>query len=194
MNALACFDTAQIDTTNESDFSHSMNLNPTASEPELKSNPSPEETEENHIERVRLTSSPSLIKRSPSLPDRNFQKTSTQQPHSSRVLAEWNGYVTSIDPSGYSFYAALTGVIGTGVQGEEEIATIPVDYVSEWDRELLKPGHFFRLSVIFALSETTKQPIRYTQVVFRRLPAYNQRDLDKAKERAQLLAQQLRVE
>lgn len=109
------------------------------------------------------------------------------------LLAEWNGCVTSIQSSGHSFAATLKGVAGEGVKGEEEDATIPVTDVSDWDKDLLRTGNFFRLCVIYEILPTG-QPRRYTQVVFRRLPAYRQHDLDQAAERGRELARGLRVE
>lgn len=109
------------------------------------------------------------------------------------VLAEWNGCVTGVQHAGYSFSAILTGIIGEGVRGEEEEATIPTADVSEWDKDLLRPGNFFRLCVIHEVLPSG-QPRRYTQVVFRRLPAYRQQDLDQAGERGRELAGSLHVE
>lgn len=109
------------------------------------------------------------------------------------VLAEWSGYVTEIMPGGLAFAASLTGVRGNGVQGEEDDAIIPIEDVSEWDRELLHPGSFFRLCVNHEVT-SSGQPRRYTQVIFRRLPAYRQQDLDSAVEKGRELARGLRVE
>lgn len=109
------------------------------------------------------------------------------------VLGEWNGCVLDIDQSSSYFTASLKGVLGEGIEGEEEDALIPVSDVSDWDLELLKPGNFFRLSVIHEI-QSSGQPRRYTQVVFRRLPAYRQQDLDVAGERARQRSRALRVE
>lgn len=123
------------------------------------------------------------------------QTAQVNRPRASAVelLAEWNGCVTSVQTSGYSFSATLKGIVGEGIKGEEEDATIPIADVSEWDRDLLHPGNFFRLCVIHEVLPTG-QPRRYTQVVFRRLPAYRQHDLDQAAERGRELARSLRVE
>jgi hypothetical protein len=118
---------------------------------------------------------------------------SAQRTAQVELLAEWNGCVTSVQSSGYLFSATLTGIVGEGVKGEEEEATIPVSDVSEWDKDLLRPGNFFRLCVIHEVLPSG-QPRRYTQVVFRRLPAYRQYDLDQAAERGRDLARGLRVE
>jgi hypothetical protein len=109
------------------------------------------------------------------------------------LLAEWNGCVTSVKTAGHYFSATLKGVIGLGVKGEEEDATIPIADVSESDKDLLRPGNFFRLCITCEILPTG-QPRRYTQVVFRRLPAYRQHDLDQAAERGRELARGLRVE
>ena len=100
-------------------------------------------------------------------------------PGSVEQLAEWSGYVTSIQEEGYSFSATLTGVSGIGVEGEQDDAIIPVSDVAEADKELLRVGNFFRLCVT---QEVTKsgQPRRYTQVIFRRMPAYRREDLESA--------------
>ena len=109
------------------------------------------------------------------------------------LLAEWSGCVNSIHEGGVSFSATLTGIVGEGVAGFEEDATIPIDDVSEWDKELLYPGNFFRLCVVHEI-QATGQPRRYTQVVFRRLPAYRRHDLEKAAELGHAISQNLRVE
>lgn len=109
------------------------------------------------------------------------------------VLAEWDGCVTFVEKGAYAFSAILTGIAGEGVRGEEEEAVIPIADVSEWDKDLLRPGNFFRLCVIYEILPSG-QPRRYTQVVFRRLPAYRQQDLDQAAEQGRLLARGLRVE
>lgn len=108
-----------------------------------------------------------------------------------RRLAEWNGCVTEIDT--HYFSAALKGIFGEGVNGEEEDAEIPISDVSESDRDLLALGNFFRLCVFYEMREDG-QPRRYTQVVFRRLPAYRPHELAQAVERASEIHRLLRVE
>lgn len=110
-----------------------------------------------------------------------------------KELAEWNGCVTSVENEGMFFSATLCGVKGLGVKGQEEDANIPISDVAEWDKELLLAGNFFRLCVMQGF-DPSGQPIRYTKVIFRRLPAYRQQDLDEALERGRQLARGLRVE
>jgi hypothetical protein len=109
-----------------------------------------------------------------------------------KLLAEWSGYVTSLENT-YSFNAVLKGITGKGVKDEYEEAVISISDVSDSDRELLKVGNFFRLCVMHEVS-SAGQPRRYTQVIFRRLPAYRQQDLDEANERGLALARSIRVE
>lgn len=107
------------------------------------------------------------------------------------LRAEWNGCV--LDVHDHFFTAELTGIIGEGVSGEEEDAEIPISDVAPSDRELLTPGNFFRLCVFYETQEDGR-PRRYTQVVFRRLPAYRASDLAKAAERSSQRHRALRVE
>jgi hypothetical protein len=109
------------------------------------------------------------------------------------LLAEWDGYVTSIQKNGIFFSAVLHGVKGAGVKGQEEDAVIPISDVADWDKELLREGNFFRLCVKQGFSPSG-QPIRFTMVIFRRMPAYRQQDLDEALVRGRQLARSLRVE
>ncbi|QKE39970.1 MAG: hypothetical protein HO274_00450 [Ferrovum myxofaciens] len=109
------------------------------------------------------------------------------------LLAEWDGYVTSIQEEGMFFSAVLNGLKGLGVKGAEEDAVIPISDVADWDKDLLREGNFFRLCVKQGVSPSG-QPIRYTMVIFRRMPAYRQQDLDQAIVRGRELARSLRVE
>lgn len=107
------------------------------------------------------------------------------------LLAEWNGCVESMQE--HQFTASLKGVFGEGVSGEEEDAEIPISDVGESDKELLRLGNYFRLCVFYEIRDNG-QPRRYTQVVFRRLPAYRAADLARAEERAEEMHRVLRVE
>lgn len=109
------------------------------------------------------------------------------------LLAEWSGCVTDIQEAGHFFSATLTGIKGEGVKGEEDDAIIPISDVSEWDKDLLQRGNFFRLCVMYEVTPSG-QPRRYSLVVFRRMPAYRKQDLDVAMERGRKLARGLRVE
>lgn len=105
--------------------------------------------------------------------------------------AEWDGYVTEICE--LSFTASLRGIVGEGVAGESHEAEIALDEVGRSDLPLLRPGAFFRICIYFQLDEDDR-PKRYAKVVFRRLPAYRQADLEQADQRAEERHRKLRVE
>lgn len=106
-------------------------------------------------------------------------------------VAEWDGYVTKMGDR--FFTAVLRGIAGEGVAGESHAAEIALDDVGRSDRPLLRPGAFFRLCIYFQLDEDDR-PKRYAKVVFRRLPAYRQEELDQADRRSEERHRKLRVE
>lgn len=109
----------------------------------------------------------------------------------SELLAEWDGFVTDIGE--HYFSASLNGVFGQGVEGESEEAEIPISDVNRSELDLFGIGSVFRLCVLHE-ELPNGQPRRFTQVVFRRLPAYRSKDIKAAEERADLIHQRLRVE
>jgi hypothetical protein len=109
-----------------------------------------------------------------------------------QVVAEWHGMVTELLES--NFVAELQGILGVGVRGAIEEAVIPIDEVREEDRGLLEPGAFFRLCVNNAIRSDGKTRRRFTDVVFRRLPAYRRDELEEAAERGRAIARAIRVE
>jgi hypothetical protein len=122
-----------------------------------------------------------------------YNKSSFAANYEPKVLAEWEGYVVEVSDQEDFFAASLTGIRGQGVKGEEEDALIPISDVSESDMSLLSPGNFFRLCVKHEIDKYG-QPRRYSQLVFRRLPAYREEDLLEAMDRGRKLARSLRVE
>lgn len=128
---------------------------------------------------------------STALNDSQIAKAKRQSAYRSEVLAEWDGYVTSIGP--HYFTAALKGIRGEGVEAEDEEAEIPVSDVAASDLDLLQLGGIFRLCVR-QVEFPNGQPGRFSQVVFRRLPAYRQETICSAEERAGARFERLRVE
>ncbi|MFY9328180.1 MAG: hypothetical protein WAO76_09210 [Georgfuchsia sp.] len=127
---------------------------------------------------------------------RKYKTTSVHIPHQligqqSDLLAEWDGIVTEIRE--HYFTASLSGIFGEGVEEEAEEAEIPVSDVNKSELDLFRLGSVFRLCVFYE-ELPNGQPRRFTQVVFRRLPAYRSRDIRAAEERAELIHQHLRVE
>lgn len=109
----------------------------------------------------------------------------------SQLLAEWRGQVSAIFDDAFS--AELKGRHGEGVIGSEEEALIPLDDVRSDDRDLVRPGAFFSLCVCYE-SSVDGQRRRFTDVVFRRLPAYRLEELELARDRARELVRGLRLE
>ena len=108
----------------------------------------------------------------------------------SQLLAEWHGQVTEVNAT--TFFAQLKGRHGDGVIGQENVAVIPRDEVRPDDEELLMPGAFFSLCVSYEISRKGRR--RYTEVVFRRLPAYRREELEQAAVRGREIARGLRLE
>ena len=108
-----------------------------------------------------------------------------------QLIAEWEGYVTEIGE--VSFEARLRGILGEGVEDESEDATIPLDEISPSDRSLFCVGAIFRLCVSYERSRT-RQVRRFTELVFRRLPKYSEKDLDAARARARERVSGFRLE
>ena len=129
-------------------------------------------------------------------PSRNIREASTtDSPLAEGVkrnylIAEWHGQVLSVQDD--YFIAELSGTVGEGVRDSHEEAQIPLEEISESDRELLVTGAFFRLCISYELDGQTRR--KFTQVIFRRLPAYRRDDLEHAKDRAAELKRALRVE
>lgn len=114
-------------------------------------------------------------------------------PVQEEVQAEWSGCVEEVHNEASCFTATLRGIKGKGVKGELEDAVIPIADVNKSDMELLRPGNYFRLCAMYEVTPSG-QPRRFTQVIFRRMPAYRQKDLDEALQRGRELSGSLRVE
>jgi hypothetical protein len=109
----------------------------------------------------------------------------------SKLVAEWEGHVASIGKK--TFEAQLRGISGEGVEGQTEGATIPIAEITEFNKPLFAVGAIFRLCVSYD-EYPSGQIRRYTELFFRRLPAYRQRDLDDALKRARERLSELRLE
>jgi hypothetical protein len=109
----------------------------------------------------------------------------------SELIAEWHGQVNKL--FGDSFVAELTGVFGQSVAGSHEEAVIPLDGLKEDDLELVRPGAFFRLCVSYETAPTGTRR-HYTEVTFRRLPAYRREDIEDAARETADIVRAIRVE
>lgn len=98
------------------------------------------------------------------------------------VLSEWEGSISSVSDS--EIAATLVLVRGETEDDERELdARIPIEEVAVADRDLLRVGALFRLSVGYAITNGTRT--RFSRIVVRRLPAWSRRDLQEADEIAQ---------
>lgn len=109
-----------------------------------------------------------------------------------QVMAEWQGMVTELLEG--KFVAELKGILGRDVIGALEEAVIPLDEVRDEDLPFLVPGAFFRLTVNNVLRPDGRTRRRFTDVTFRRMPAYRREELEEAAERGRALARVIRVE
>ncbi len=113
------------------------------------------------------------------------------RPTTSQLVAEWQGCVTSISDD--YFVAEMLGTHGEGVIGSLEEAVVPLEDLRESDKALLLEGAFFRLCISYEV-EPTGSKRRFTEVVFRRLPAYRRDTLEVAAKDAYSLSRGIRLE
>jgi hypothetical protein len=98
-------------------------------------------------------------------------------------LQEWEGYVREIWPESIS--ADLVDLTAGGAR-ISQAAEIPLEELSDTDRDKLRIGGIFRWSIGYQrTSRGTK--MRVSNIVFRDLPRWTQRDLREAKEEAAAL-------
>lgn len=102
-------------------------------------------------------------------------------------LQEWEGYVTEIRED--TFVARLIDV-SASQNVEEEVADFLISDLSHDDLFLLKEGAVFRW-VIGYQRRRSGQKIRASQIVFRRLPAWSKRDLQRSQAHARELSSRL---
>lgn len=100
-----------------------------------------------------------------------------------RAMQKWEGYVNEVRED--SFVAVLSPITGEGPDQEAEIL---IDDVSLDDRPLIEPGAIFYWSIGY---RDEPQRTRTSLIRFRRLPAWNQRDLEAARREASLLKSRL---
>ena len=103
------------------------------------------------------------------------------------VLQEWEGYVVDVHRDGFT--ARLTDLT-VAASHEEEEAFIPMTEVADDGAELAVVGGVFRWLICYERSPSgTKK--RVSQIVFRRLPAVTQDDIEKGKAWARKILQSL---
>lgn len=106
------------------------------------------------------------------------------------MLQEWEGVVERIE--GDIFVARLRDMTADEVY-PGEIAELPVADVSEDDRELLRVGAVFYMTVGYYVWADGRRE-RFGRVVFRRLTGWPASALERARERARRITRFMRPE
>jgi hypothetical protein len=101
------------------------------------------------------------------------------------ALQEWEGVVTNVGDG--KFTGRLVDLTHSGPDEEAEFS---VDELDQDDRPLVVPGAYFRWSA-GVLTMRGGSKLATSQVIFRRLPKWIKRDLDRADGIARQLMQQL---
>ena len=150
-----------------------------------KINPAEEQSEEAFVDNLtgRSTGTPELIMEFPRVL-RKPQVTGKPQ-HRFRVLQKFEGTVLEI--SGQECRAVVRDLTSPGYV--EEI-TFSIEEISESDRSLAVPGGIFYWSLGYD-DHVDGQRYRSSAIIFRRLPAWREKDLIKAKKKAESLIKSL---
>jgi hypothetical protein len=95
-------------------------------------------------------------------------------------IQEWEGYVRSIGAE--SIIADLVDM-AEQEKGITEQAEIPLEELSDVDRQKMRPGSIFRWSIGYQRT-TSGTKMRVSNIVFRELPRWTQKDIREAREEA----------
>jgi hypothetical protein len=96
-------------------------------------------------------------------------------------LQEWEGYVVTVTEK--NFTARLTDIT-KGALIEEDEVELPLDDLTEVERQALKRGSIFRWVIGYQITRTGQRK-RASQIVFRQLPRWTKRELDEATRQGQ---------
>jgi hypothetical protein len=105
-------------------------------------------------------------------------------------LQEWEGYVLEIGKE--TFTARLIDLTANAEQEEEE-ADFHILDLSDTDKKVLKPGAIFRWAIGYRRTNSGSKE-RVSSIVFRRLPAWTDREINENRTKAKLLAASLQGE
>ncbi len=97
----------------------------------------------------------------------------------SEILQQWEGEVRTVDADEFT---AVIRDLGSAHAPEEEV-TLAREEVSDGDLQLVQPGAIFYWAVGYRISPGG-QKTRTSELLFRRLPAWSRRQLERARERA----------
>lgn len=101
------------------------------------------------------------------------------------LMQKWEGVVLEIKKD--SFIARLVDLMRKGVEEEAELL---IDEVSSEDRKLIKPGVIFYWNIGY-LDSLSGQRTRSSIIRFRRLPAWNKKEIEKAESEATLIRESI---
>jgi hypothetical protein len=110
-----------------------------------------------------------------------------QQTDLSRVIENWEGVVTCVEED--SFFASMRPTNSENERAEDEFE-IDFDNVAEGDRELVREGAIFYLTV-GVRRPRGQGPQKTTQIIFRRMPRWSPRDIERGEAAATELWEKL---
>ncbi len=103
-----------------------------------------------------------------------------------KIVREFEGIVDKVDKENRIFLARMIDLTA-GKTFEQEEGEFPIDDLRPDDLPLLEEGALFRVRVAYWIKRGgTRQ--RFTELIFRRLPCWNERYFESAKQRAAELA------
>ena len=111
------------------------------------------------------------------------EEQAPELPEEFLVLQDWEGAVDSVGPE--TFIARLRDRTNRQTYASE-VAELPIADVSDDDRELLRPGAIFYMTV-GRMTRASGRQDRVGRLVFRRLPAWTESTLRRAEQRAERL-------
>ena len=103
-----------------------------------------------------------------------------------KAIQKWEGYVIEVYEE--TFLARLVPIVG---EGSDQEAEIYIEEVDPADRVLIAPGSVFYWSIGYLDKPSGRH--RDSYIRFRRLPAWTQRELKAAEEKAKILRELLNV-
>ena len=107
-------------------------------------------------------------------------------PSSTGQVVEWEGVVESVEKN--HFNCRLRVVKGSDVDFDE-FTSFPMDEVDRGDLALVQPGALFRFVLGLQAIAGTRQ--HFFRIIFRRMPAWNRRSIDRAHSKFEELVQSI---
>lgn len=111
-----------------------------------------------------------------------------QQPERFQTIKNWEGVVTSVE--GDSFFASMRLTNSKSERAEDEFE-IDIDNVARGDRDLVREGAIFYLTVGIRRPRG-EGPQKTTRIIFRRMPRWSSRDIERGEAAATELWEKLR--